>query len=408
MRVGLIIALAATCVALAIGRNTRHNDAVGEQTVLALRTRGEGPPEPSPATNRKSVRVRKSILTLTPQEKRDIVEAILKLKNTPSPYDKSLNYYDQFVQWHLFALSCPTGEHPDTPYPAHMGPGFFPWHRILLLLFEDALREVSKKEIALCYWDWTDPKASEAVFRDDFMGPNGDPMQDYAVISGPFRKGKWELSILPPKSDDPGQFRWLVRAFGTDSRAPSLPTRREVERALNIPQYDVPPWDITSDARKSFRSCLEGYWEFKGFVCKDGIERPVPDPPFSKTVLHNQVHLYVAGRFRPGQTMPRTPDWKPCSDCAVGTLNPATAPNDPAFWLHHAFIDKLWVDWCARHGNVYLPGTAKDRLALHDKIKPFANLVIQQDTPAEIADIIKKSTPAGVLDVANLGYRYDR
>lgn len=32
-----------------------------------------------------------------------------------------------------------------------------------------------------------------------------------------------------------------------------------------------------------------------------------------------------------------------------------TSPNDPVFWLHHAFLDKIWADWMARHGRVYLP-----------------------------------------------------
>jgi hypothetical protein len=27
---------------------------------------------------------------------------------------------------------------------------------------------------------------------------------------------------------------------------------------------------------------------------------------------------------------------------------PMTSPNDPVFWLHHCFIDKLWADWQAK------------------------------------------------------------
>jgi tyrosinase len=25
------------------------------------------------------------------------------------------------------------------------------------------------------------------------------------------------------------------------------------------------------------------------------------------------------------------------------------SPNDPAFWMVHAFVDKLWADWQALH-----------------------------------------------------------
>jgi hypothetical protein len=38
--------------------------------------------------------------------------------------------------------------------------------------------------------------------------------------------------------------------------------------------------------------------------------------------IHNSVHVSVGGQ--------------------MGT---ASSPSDPIFWLHHAFIDKIWADW---------------------------------------------------------------
>jgi tyrosinase len=32
-----------------------------------------------------------------------------------------------------------------------------------------------------------------------------------------------------------------------------------------------------------------------------------------------------------------------------GTMVMSTSPADPLFWLHHAFIDKLWADWQVAH-----------------------------------------------------------
>jgi tyrosinase len=32
-----------------------------------------------------------------------------------------------------------------------------------------------------------------------------------------------------------------------------------------------------------------------------------------------------------------------------GTMGSSTSPADPLFWLHHAFIDKLWADWQVAH-----------------------------------------------------------
>lgn len=99
-------------------------------------------------------RVRKNVASLSAQEKADIVDAFKKLKATTSPYDSKLNYYDQFVRWHYLAFYCtPAMSHTD--YPAHMNPAFLPWHRSYLDLLERAMKEVSGKDIALPYWDWT-------------------------------------------------------------------------------------------------------------------------------------------------------------------------------------------------------------------------------------------------------------
>jgi tyrosinase len=42
-----------------------------------------------------------------------------------------------------------------------------------------------------------------------------------------------------------------------------------------------------------------------------------------------------------------------------GTMSTSTSPKDPIFWLHHAFIDKLWADWEVAHQGVNPPNTAE-------------------------------------------------
>ncbi|MBA0087117.1 MAG: tyrosinase family protein, partial [Acidobacteria bacterium Pan2503] len=103
-------------------------------------------------------RVRKSVTALTVGERRDFVEAVLALKRARSPYDQSLTYYDQFVRWHKDRFVCHSADHANaaTMMMVHTGPMFLPWHREFLRRFEDALREVSGKNIAVPYWDWTD------------------------------------------------------------------------------------------------------------------------------------------------------------------------------------------------------------------------------------------------------------
>jgi tyrosinase len=42
-----------------------------------------------------------------------------------------------------------------------------------------------------------------------------------------------------------------------------------------------------------------------------------------------------------------------------GTMGSSTSPKDPLFWLHHAFIDKLWADWEVAHPGANPPNMAE-------------------------------------------------
>ena len=91
--------------------------------------------------------------------------------------------------------------------------------------------------------------------------------------------------------------------------------------------------------------------------------------------LHNRVHLWVGGNMT--------------SDAS---------PNDPVFFLNHAFVDKIWADWQLKMAKEadpdptvhYVPAEAgPPGHNLNDKMYPW-------DT-----------TPADVLDHKKLGYQYD-
>jgi len=79
--------------------------------------------------------------------------------------------------------------------------------------------------------------------------------------------------------------------------------------------------------------------------------------------FHNRVHILVGG-----------------------TMATSRSPADPLFWLHHAFIDKLWADWQQTHpGAVFNPPNTSDTL---------------QPPP------IMTRTVAQVLNIQSLGYVY--
>ena len=77
-------------------------------------------------------------------------------------------------------------------------------------------------------------------------------------------------------------------------------------------------------------------------------------------------------------------------------MGPMSSPNDPVFFLHHCFVDKLWADWQRAHPTAgYEPVSgAPAGHNLGDAMSPWA---AQGQTV----------TPASVLDHHGLGYAYD-
>lgn len=347
--------------------------------------------DPPPWASAKGpLRVRKNVKDLTAHERREFVDAVLALKAARSPFDPDLSYYDQFVVWHLTLYPCSIGHEMAR---GHGGPMFLPWHRQFLLLYENALREVSRNNrLTVPYWDWTDPESTTAVFSDDLMGGDGNPDEEYAVTTGPFAKGKWELNVHP------SGFQWsssatpyLTRRFGSFPGFGSLPTPEDVNFVLERPAYDVAPYDPNSDPNLSFRNALEGFWHNVGGTrIASGSMTCGPDGSMMVTSgpgMHNLVHMWVGGLL----------DESPIGGRA-GTMVLPSSPNDPVFFLHHSNIDRLWAEWQETHGvDSYEP----DSCGLGpEEIGCSANTETDHMHPFEV-------TPADMADVNALGYRYD-
>lgn len=335
---------------------------------------------------------RKNVKDLSPQERQDYVSAVLKLKETASPYSENTRWYDEFVLLHKQVVEH-SKEH--SMHMGHANPNFLPWHRKMLLLFEEALQEVSGKDITLPYWDWTDPESTQAVFAEDFMGPGGTQEQEYAVLSGPFRKGAWKLNIMPFDIER-APYDYLVRGVGNSSGnfKPNsreirytfqVPTPADVETCLSIPEYDPADdpdrWTMNVPKLKSFRNCLEGF----GGRREDGT---LDEAQY----MHNVMHDWVAGIFE-----------LPNGRVMMGTMEPLeTSPNDPIFFLHHANVDRIWALWEQRHGSSYLPnGDGPEGINRNDPMFPF-------DMYASDPRVAEHGITAGdMLDTRTLGYEYE-
>jgi hypothetical protein len=266
------------------------------------------------------------------------------------PGSTLVSRYDDFV-WAHHQVMMQGPNDPSGPNYAHRGPAFGPWHRELLKLFEQELRNaVGDPDLSLPYWDWTkDQTAADPgfPFTPDFLGGDGAANPSDKVTVGAFSQASgWVLNC-----DEEG-FGFLRRHFGGDG--PGLPTPGSVKTAVGIATYDVNPWNWSSAGANSFRNTLEGW--------------------VGPRQIHNAVHRWVDGSMQPG-----------------------TSPNDPVFFLHHCNIDRLWAVWQQKNPAVaqYLPGDATPAASgltrLSDKMATFGRTATDRYFGIDIA-------PADVLN----------
>ncbi|WP_329276684.1 tyrosinase family protein [Streptomyces sp. NBC_01451] len=244
---------------------------------------------------------RKDVSTLTRSERRRFVGALMEVKRRGE--------YDEFVRTHIEYYVSDGEKGLRT---AHMAPSFLPWHRQFLLDLEQALQRVDPS-VTLPYWDWTrDRTTAGAPWSEDLLGGTGRPF-DQRVMTGPFAYDHGDWTIRESVTD--GDF--LTRDLGRSREPLTLPTRQDLDSALDDPVYDVSPWNSTS--ARGFRNRLEGWGSGRG-------------PASWRN--HNRVHRWVGGHMVGGASV-----------------------NDPVFWLHHAFVDLCWSRWQQRHGAGarYLP-----------------------------------------------------
>ncbi|MCW7941221.1 tyrosinase [Streptomyces hygroscopicus] len=234
--------------------------------------------------------------------------------------------YDAFVTTHNSFIMGDTDTGERT---GHRSPSFLPWHRRFLIEFEQALQSVDSS-VALPYWDWTtDRSPRSSLWAPDFLGGTGRSL-DGRVMDGPFAAatGNWQITVRVDNRT------YLRRELGNGGR--ELPTRAEVDSVLAMSTYDMAPWNSASDG---FRNHLEG-WR--------GVN------------LHNRVHVWVGGQMATG-----------------------VSPNDPVFWMHHAYIDRLWAQWQRLHprsGYLPLRGTP-NVVDLDEPMKPWNDV-----RPADLLD----------------------
>lgn len=324
---------------------------------------------------------RKSVRSLTQQERRDFLKALRRLKRSGD--------YDQLVRTHFEAVwrqnASNQWQSKGLPNDAHGGPAFLPWHRKFLREFETKLQN-HVSGVTLPYWNWReDARIAQQsggsqgetlpVFENDSATPTDGLLGgDGTLTDGPFEDG---FKTSPPfdwdrKYDSTGGIsRPVLQQFGPNADRPlersmgntsNLPQPSTVDAALTIDKFHEPPFDSTT---QSFRNVLEGWMAPPASAFPSGTS-----PPSKRAYLHNAVHVWVGG-----------------------DMLPMTSPNDPVFFLHHCYVDKLWADWQDAHPNAaqFPPNSSN---------APDGHRLGTQMPPWNI-------DPGTMLDYRSVGYVYD-
>ncbi|WP_269581704.1 tyrosinase family protein [Roseibium sp. Sym1] len=253
--------------------------------------------------------------------------------------EQELSIYDIFVFWHVLAMNLDLS----VGNAAHGGPIFLPWHRMYMIRLEQMCQQVlGDPDFGLPYWDWAadgelpvQEQWRTDLWSADYLGEargrvRSGPLAQMQVrlVAGARRR---EIASVTPRP--------VFRQAGMDRRWPDLPTQAQVDAALDQTEYDVSPW---GRGVISHRNILEGW-----------VQGPQ---------LHNRVHTWIGGDMAPG-----------------------TSPNDPAFFLNHCNVDRIWELWMGQHGLAYAPGRNRGPQG-HRIDSTMFSIIGQALTPEQILD----------------------
>ena len=335
--------------------------------------------------------IRKSATKMSFQDWEIFARALVKMKSRiVNPQDQEIqqySVYDQLVATHtaIRRVRTPDGS---TTNMGHQSIGFCPWHREYLIRFENAMRE-EEPTAFLPYWDWTDHEGvDQRLFTNKRLGARNGPLtRGYFAYEAPGmgqnttnRPSWWPNNFdgwRIPQGLQYGNGAALTRVVNNRP----LATTGHIDAILDTNEYEdgaLESWTEPDTGRTTFI--------VKGFRGK--VEFSVPRS-------HNFCHGWIGGHMG----------------------DPRTSPNDPIFYLHHAYIDKIWATWQSQGhaGDAYYPSTGFDEgHNLKDAMWPWigATTGYQSLTAPIGVSVLDYSnedsrSPEDLLDISGLGYEYN-
>ncbi|KLU86915.1 hypothetical protein MAPG_05922 [Magnaporthiopsis poae ATCC 64411] len=237
-----------------------------------------------------NVAIRKEYGDLTKEERADYVRAVKCLMEKPAKTPRTIapgarSRYDDFTVTHI-----------QQTLKIHFTGNFMAWHRWFLYSFEKALRDECGYQGYQPYWDWAkyaDAPQNSPIFNGDdtSLGGNGE----FTQHQGP------RVAIYPEvDGNKPGPMGGL----GENPR----PWTRDVGPAINVrfANYTTLRDMLRTPDIDAFRSLSEG-------------------PQNSLEIgPHAAGHSVISSD--PGDDI-------------------YDSPNDPAFYVHHGMVDRMWAMW---------------------------------------------------------------
>lgn len=187
---------------------------------------------------------------------------------------------------------------------AHGGSGFLPWHRYYIWEFESQIRDLGGEYecFTLPYWDWAYEvnrvdenqndnldKTSDFYILNSGLGGNGDSNDDWCINDASLfskNNGYKPVRDCPPENNNGNCCLKRMNSLSILDFADSTLIAQLI---------------ATNSHYADFRSQLEMY--------------------------HNWAHVRIGGSG------------------GIGQLNSRYSPDDPIFFLIHAYIDYIWSLW---------------------------------------------------------------
>jgi len=121
----------------------------------------------------------------------------------------------------------------------------------------------------------------------------------------------------------------------------------EARLRLMNPLVTIPYWNWVDD--RAMPAALSDPSDLAAWGISRGVFDPtlLPDAAWISTIMSAGVSPADFLAFSMALEAPHNR----VHNVVGGTMSSSRSPADPIFWLHHAFIDKLWADWQASNGG---------------------------------------------------------